>query len=113
MKNHDHRTDADRGFSALPNVRSSSQQHLAPAQMSLCRDGGLKPREAAAVRAHLRSCARCRAADAKVFEVRQILRHQASQTLPATIAMRIDRALVDEVAQGMWPPAPRRPLPSS
>jgi anti-sigma factor RsiW len=114
MKDRDHRTDAGRGYPALPDVRSSSQ-HLPPAQMSLCRDGALTPRDAAAVRAHLRSCPRCRAADAKLFEVRKILRHQARASMPATIALRIDKALIAEAAQGrgQWPPAPRRPLPDS
>jgi anti-sigma factor RsiW len=109
MKDNNHRANPLQFGPVLPSVRSSSR-HPAPAQVSLCRDGGLEPRDAAAIRAHLKSCPRCRRVQAKLSEVRRILGHQAKGNMPASIASQIDAALIAEAGQikGQWPPQPRR-----
>jgi anti-sigma factor ChrR (cupin superfamily) len=109
MKDNDYRPDPGRVDPARWGVRSSSR-HPAPAQVSFCRDGGLQPRDAAAVRAHLKSCPRCRRVEAKLSEVRRILAHQSDRTIPPRTAVRIHHALNAEMvrSKGQWPPAPRR-----
>jgi anti-sigma factor ChrR (cupin superfamily) len=109
MKDDDYRANPLQFGPARPSVRSGSR-HPAPAQVSLCRDGGLEPRDAAAIRAHLKSCARCRRVQAKLSEVRRILGHQEDRIMPASIASQIDEAIIAEAAQikGQWPPQPRR-----
>jgi anti-sigma factor RsiW len=108
MKDNDHRAGSEQFDPVRPSVRSSSR-HPAPAQVSLCRDGGLEPRDAAAVRAHLKSCPRCRRMQAKLSEVRRVLGHQPSGSMPAPIASQLDQALIAEASQvkGQWPPRPR------
>jgi anti-sigma factor RsiW len=110
MKGNDHRADPERTDAARRTGRSHTR-HPVPAQLSRCRDGALAPRDAAAIRAHLRSCPRCRRVQAMLSEVSRILGHQTSGRMPARIAVRIDGALIAQTAQrnGQWPPAPRRP----
>ncbi|HXZ64902.1 MAG TPA: zf-HC2 domain-containing protein [Streptosporangiaceae bacterium] len=115
MKDRDHQAELGRLAGGHRSVRSSSSRHPAAAQVSLCRDGQLGPRDAAAIRAHLQSCPRCRRVQTRLAEVRRILAHQTERSIPDAIALRIDQALIAEAAQvkGQWPPAPRKPLPSS
>ncbi|MGH3301765.1 MAG: zf-HC2 domain-containing protein [Streptosporangiaceae bacterium] len=110
MKDSDRHVDPDRINAAQRGARSSTGRHPAPAQLSLSQDGGLESRDVAAVRAHLQSCRRCRRVAASLSEVRRILGNQANRDMPATIATRMDQALIAEAAQGngQWPPAPRR-----
>jgi anti-sigma factor ChrR (cupin superfamily) len=109
MKDSDHRSEGEGVDRARWRIRSGSR-HPAPAQVSLCRDGGLRPRDAAAIRAHLKSCPRCRRVEAKLSEVRRILAHQSDRQMPPTAAVRIHQALNAEAvrSKGQWPPAPRR-----
>jgi len=115
MKDRDHKAEPGRLVGGHRSARSSSSHHPAAAQVSLCRDGALDPGDAAAIRAHVQSCPRCRQVQTRLAEVRRILAHQTDRSIPDTIALRIDQALIAEAAQvkGQWPPAPRRPLPSS
>ena len=109
MKDRDHGAEPGAVDPARWNIRSGSR-HLAPARVSLSRDGGLDPHDAAAVQAHLASCPRCRRVQAKLAELRRILGHPASGSMPTRIASRIDEALIAEASQtkGQWPPRPRR-----
>jgi len=95
----------------MTQAQSDAPLHPEAAEVSLCREGELNPRDAAAVRAHLDACPRCRRLDAKLAEMHRMLRHHASENMTATIAARIDRALAREAADGStrWPPAPRTP----
>jgi anti-sigma factor ChrR (cupin superfamily) len=108
MKDNDHRAGSEQFDPTRLSGRSSSR-HPAPAQVSLCREGGLEPLDAAAVRAHLKSCARCRRTQAKLSEVRRVLGHQANRSMPTRIASQLDQALIAEAStvKGQWPPRPR------
>jgi hypothetical protein len=106
MKDCDHRADRDSVDPARRSVRST---HPTADQVALSRGGGLEPRDAAAIRGHVRSCPRCRQVEAKLLELRRILAHQARRNMPAGIALRMDQALIAAGVQvnGQWPPAPR------
>lgn len=108
MKDGDHRADPESVDPARPSVPSSTG-HPTADEVVLSRGGGLEPSDAAAIRAHVRSCPRCRAVEAKLLELRRILAHRADGKMPARIASRIDQALIAEAVQGsgQWPPAPR------
>jgi predicted anti-sigma-YlaC factor YlaD len=108
MKDRDHRAQPGAVDRARWNIRSGSR-HVAPAQVSLSGEGRLDPSDAAAVQAHLASCPRCRRMQAKLWELRRILGHPASGSMPTRIASRIDKALIVEASQtkGQWPPRPR------
>lgn len=106
MKDRDHRAEPDGVDPARRSVRS---RHPAADQLALCRDGALEPRDAAAIRGHVKSCPRCRQVEAKLLELRRILAHHNDRSMPAGIAVRMDQALIAEAVQGngQWPPAPR------
>ena len=108
MKDSDHRKDPERVGEPAGTVRPRGW-HPAADQVSVFRDGGLEPRDMAAVRAHIRSCARCRLVQDRLSDVRGILARQPDLNMPGRIATRIRAALIIEATQstGQWPPAPR------
>ena len=67
---------------------------------------------AAAIRAHISICSRCRQLDARLAEMQEeMLGQQASRNMTATIAIRINRVRTVAAALGndQQPPAPRTP----
>lgn len=66
---------------------------------------------AAALRAHLSTCSRCRRLGANLADMQEMLSQQASRNMTATIAIRINRVRTVAAAVGndQRPPAPRRP----
>lgn len=109
MKDDDYRAVPEQIGEARRDAPAHSR-HPAAAQLSLCRDGALSTRDGAAVRAHLKSCHRCRAVQARLSEIRRILSRRADGSMPGRIALQVDQVIIAEAVRrkGEWPPAPRR-----
>ena len=101
-------------------------RHVSTAAIARFREGDLRPRRTAQVRAHLAECARCAAASDGLATVTTLLACTTVPPVPEHLAARIHSALATEAAQRIAPAAgkqpgrgdladrrtsPRRPLP--